>query len=96
MLHILSHPSATYLRSNCLLVIRFITYGLLSHYWSQNFLVQFFSLPSTLHVTGLPEGYQKDEEEEEKRINHTLVSAVSQNSSRSSETCLTGVCNLLI
>lgn len=94
MLHIPSHPSASYLRSNCLLVVKYTTDGLLSHYWSQDLLVQFLSLPSALLTTRLPEGYQKDEKD--KRINHRLVSAVWQSSSRSSETCLAGVCNLLV
>lgn len=71
MYYILSHPSATYLRSNCLLVIKFITYGLLSCCWSQDLLVQFFSFLSALLMTRLPEGSQKNEED--KRINHTLV-----------------------
>lgn len=80
MLHILSHPSATELRSNCLLVIKFITYSPLSHYWSQD-LVQFFSLLSTPLVARLPEGYQKDDED--KCVNHMLASATWQSSSHS-------------
>lgn len=80
MLHIVSHPSATELRSNCLLVIKFITYSPLSHYWSQD-LVQFFSLLSTPLVARLPEGYQEDDED--KYVNHMLASATWQSSSHS-------------
>lgn len=60
---------------------QFIPYALLSHYWSQG-SVQFFSLPSTLLETGLPEGYQ------ETRIHHPPVPAVSPSSSRCSEVCV--------
>lgn len=80
MLHILSHPSATELRSNCLLVIKFITYSPLSHYWSQD-LIQFSSLPSTVLMARLPEGYHKDDED--KYVNHMMASAMWQSSSHS-------------